>query len=408
MNIERRISRFFFCLVTALIILQACSRDDRPDYRYFVSSTPVAGYSEAFINGLLDYAGQASPEIIPLKQHVAGGASVFKIVYRTTVNGKKIEASGLVSVPGEPGTYPVLSFQNGTNTINANCPSNDPDNFMYLVIECIASMGFVVIIPDYPGFGSSASIPHPYLLAEPTVISITDMFRAVNEAVEDFSDVRLKNEYYLTGYSQGGWATMALHKYLETEVPDEFKLAASVCGAGPYDLTRVLTEILSKEVYPHPAYLGYIINAYTYYGYIKNKVTELLNEPYASRLPLLFDGKHYPGEINLMLSSSIPTLINKDLLDGYYSDRYSSVRASLVQNSIGPYKTKAPLLFVHGDADTQVPVSVTESFVRDMINAGTNASICQKKIVPGLEHDQAVIPYMTEGLGFLFSVRGDK
>jgi len=405
MSQNRYTFRLFVILILSSFIFNSCRKDDETDYEYFVSNTLASSYSESYIDALLSYAGQSYPEIAGLQQHVSGGVNVYKIVYRTTVGGRTIKASGLVSIPDVPGEYPVLSFQNGTNTLNAACPSEDPGNYMYQLVEYIASMGFIVFIPDYPGFGSSSDIPHPYLLSEPTVKSITDMFRAVNEAVDKFPGVQLKNEYYLIGYSQGGWATMSLHKYLETQAPDEFNLGGTVCGAGPYDLYHVLTGMVNSETYNYPAYLGYIIHAYTSYDYITNPVTDLLNEPYASRLSTLYDGNHSADQINSQLSTSIPELVKEDFRTNYSDTKYSSVRNSLVTNSIGPYKTQIPLLLVHGDADTQVPVSSTELFYDEMILAGTSTSVCTKTIIPGLDHGDAILPCMIQGLEFLINLR---
>ncbi|NLJ44831.1 MAG: alpha/beta fold hydrolase [Bacteroidales bacterium] len=405
---KRYILRYFVILFISAFIFTTCRKDDVPEYEHFVRNTLASSYSESYIDALLSYAGQSYPEIAGLQQHVTTGVNVYKVVYRTMVGGKRIEASGLVSIPDVPGEYPVLSFQNGTNTLNAACPSEDPGNYMYQLVEYIASMGFVVVIPDYPGFGSSSDIPHPYLLSEPTVNSITDMFRAVNEATDEFPGVQLKNEYYLIGYSQGGWATMSLHKYLETEAPDEFTLAGTVCGAGPYDLYHILTGMVSSESYPVPAYLGYIIYAYTFYDYIKNPVNDLLNEPYASRLSTLYDGNHTADQINSQLSTSIPELVKEDFRTNYSDAKYSSVRNSLVTNSIEPYNTQIPLLLVHGDADTQVPVSSTNLFYDKMILAGTSSSVCTKTIIPGLDHGDAIMPCMTRGLEFLIDIRDNK
>jgi len=91
------------------------------------------------------------------------------------VKGNVINASGLICVPVTPGDYPVLSFQNGTNTVNADAPSEFPADYNYQLVEIIASLGYIVVIADYPGFGESAQIPHPYLVAEPTVRSLVDM-----------------------------------------------------------------------------------------------------------------------------------------------------------------------------------------------------------------------------------------
>jgi len=268
-------------------------------------------------------------------------------------------------------------------------------------------MGFIVVIPDYPGFGSSSQIPHPYLIAEPTVKSIVDMFRAVSEAAgTEFPGISVKNEYYLAGYSQGGWATFTLHKALETEYSSEFTLAASACGAGSYNMYNMFTTMISTDTYPMPAYLAYIINAYSEYDQFTNTVSEILNAEYAAKLGSLFNGTLSTGEINSQLTTSISGLFRSDFLAGFTSSaKYSSVRDALQNNSISAWKTLKPVIFAHGSSDTSVPVSATEYMYDGMISAGTSSEICKKVIFPGLEHGEGLMPAMIGGLTFLLDVR---
>ena len=199
--------------------------------------------------------------------------TVYKIVYKTTVSNQEINASGLVCVPETPGDYPVLSFQNGTNTVNAYAPSQFPSDYSYQMIELIASLGYIVVISDYPGFGASASLPHPYLVKEPTVRSLVDNLYAVKEiAASELPGINLINEYYLLGYSQGGWATLALHKALEEDYSEDFDLIGSACGAGPYNIYLLMEGMINVATYPMPVYLGYIVNAYTSYDQFTNPV----------------------------------------------------------------------------------------------------------------------------------------
>jgi len=395
----------FFLLFTATFT--SCRKDDTPEYDYFIDNRLEATYTETYISSILSYAVATYPELAELQDFISDGVNIYKVVYNTRVNGDNIIASGLVSIPATPGEYPVLSFQNGTNTKNSNCPSNNPLSIDYQFVEFIASMGFVVIIPDYPGFGNSSEIPHPYLIAEPTIQSITDMFRAVSEAGDArFPGVKTKNEYYLLGYSQGGWATMTLHKALEVGYSPEFNLKSSVCGAGPYDMYNLFLGMSSLSTYPMPSYIGYIINAYSEYDQFSNKVTELMNEPYASRLSSLYNGTLTTSEINDKLTTSIPGLLKQDFISGFSgSSAYSTVRQGLISNSISPWNTHKPVLMVHGSGDTHVNVSTTETMYAAMINAGTSTSILTKIILPDLDHGDALIPCMTEGLKFLINLR---
>lgn len=394
-----------FIFVAAAV--SSCSKDDNPVYDYFVSSQLAGSFPESYIDAMLDIAIQAYPGLADVEPYIADGVNVYKVVYKTYLYNDLIECSGLVSVPATPGEYPVLSFQNGTNTVNDNCPSENPLDYFYQLAEYIASMGFVVFIPDYPGFGSSSHVPHPYLIADPTTQSIVNMFRAVKEAGDsEFPGIKVKNEYYLMGYSQGGWATMALHKYLDADPPLEFNLAGSVCGAGPYNMYNLFLGISNLSTYPMPSYLGYIINAYSAYDQFSNGVSEILNEPYASNLESLYDGTLTTGEINNQLTTSIPGLFKPEFISGFGgSSVYSSVRQGLIRNSVSPWNTQRPVLLVHGSGDTHVSVTSTLIFYDEMIGAGTPASRISKLILPDLDHGDALLPCLTEGLKFIMNLR---
>jgi pimeloyl-ACP methyl ester carboxylesterase len=409
MKNNKYITRLLLVFFLFIMTISSCKKDEGPDYQYFVSNELSASYSEAYINTMLGYIVQSYPELADMEPFIADGINVYRIEYNTVVNGENITASGLVSVPATPGEYPVLSFQNGTNTINANCPSENPEDYFYQLLEYIASMGFVVVIPDYPGFGSSVQIPHPYLIKEPTVQSIVDMFHALNEVgATKFPGLTVKNEYYLLGYSQGGWATLALDKALELDYSAEFNLKGSACGAGPYNIYNLLIEMIGKTTYSMPSYICYIINAYSAYNQFTNPVSDILNEPYATNLGSLYTGTLSLDEINDELTTSIPGLFKSEFLSGFASSpSYSTVRQALINNSISPWVTLKPLFFGHGTGDTHVSVTSTESMYNAMIAAGTSEAICQKVLYPDLDHGDAVFPFIIDGLQFLLNLRNN-
>ncbi len=376
----------------------------------FVSKEVSLQLTKEYLSSLVDAVSVTNPEALEIKPLIVNDITVYKIVYKTTVNNQEINASGLVCVPSTPGDYPVLSFQNGTNTVNADAPSERPSDYNYQMIELVASLGYVVVIPDYPGFGSSASIPHPYLVREPTVTSLVDNLYAVKEmASSELPGINLLNEYYLLGYSQGGWATLALDKALETDYSSDFDLKGSACGAGPYDIYLLLQGMVSAAEYPMPVYLGYIVNAYIAYDQFTNPVTDIFNEPYASRIGSLYNGLLTSQEINDQLTTSIPDLITSDFLAGFESSpQYSTVREALNDNSVSAWHTYKPLLLLHGANDTQVDPVSTENLYSGMIAAGTSADICKKVIIPGVDHSDGIVPAMLQGILFLNNLRSSR
>jgi pimeloyl-ACP methyl ester carboxylesterase len=397
-------------VVLFLLITSCTKKDIIPDYSYFVSKELAVSYTKDYITSLINNVSGSIPEISNLTTKITSDINVYSVVYKTTVDGKQIEASGLVCVPVAPGNYPVLSFQNGTNTVNAYAPSQFPIDYSYQMVEIIASMGYIVVIADYPGFGESSQIPHPYLVKEPTVQSLVDLLYTVKElAISELPGITVKNEYYLLGYSQGGWATLALHKALEIDYSNDFNLKGSVCGAGPYNITLLMQGMLEATNYPMPVYLGYIVNAYSYYKQFTNHVSEIFNEPYASRLNTLYTGSLTFDQINSQLTTSVKDLLNPDFLSGFTSSsKYSTVRDALINNSISAWHSYKPLLLIHGGSDTSVNPVTTENMYNAMIQAGTSGDICTKIILPGLDHGEGVVPGMIKGIIFLTDLNTSK
>lgn len=407
MKIFKRLSGALLFVSVIISVVSSCKKEDEPEYKYFVSKEFILTYTTDYINNLLNYASGIYPELDDLKAYVSHSVDIYKVVYKTEINDKTINASGLICIPSGEGEYPLLCFQNGTNTVNDYAPSEYASNPSYQFVEIIASMGYVIVIPDYPGFGESADIPHPYLIKEPTVRSIIDMLFAAGELDSgELPDLVIKNELYLMGYSQGGWATLSLHKALEQDYGAEFDLKGSACGAGPYNLNLLFDGMTNISTYPMPVYIGYIINAYSAYDQFTNPVSDILNEPYASRLGNLYNGTLTSDEINNQLTTSIPDLFTPGFLSGFETEaKYSSVRTSLTENSITAWNTSVPLFLIHGGGDTTVNPLTTENIYAGMIQAGTSTEICKKEIIPDLDHGDAVVPAMIKGLSFIMSLQ---
>ncbi len=411
MKLKALISKLAAAVMLIALSVTSCKKDDvTGHYSYYVSKERSISYTRDYVTTLLGAASVTMPDVAALKPYVSSGVDCYRVVYKTTVNGQDIDASGLVCVPSDPGEYPVLSFQNGTNTVNSLAPTEDPSSYLYQMIEMVASMGYVVTIADYPGFGESSQIPHPYLVKEPTVKSLVDLLFAVKEmASDDLPGISLKNDYSLIGYSQGGWATLALDNAIELDYSNDFNLTGSVCGAGPYDPSMLFAGMVSQVTYTMPVYICYIINAYAAYQQFTNPVTDILNEPYADILSSLFDGTRTSDQINDQLNDTLSVLLTPSFMSGFNnSNDYASVRDALAKNSVTAWQTQKPLLLIHGEDDTTVSPVSTETMYDDMLKAGTSPDLIEKVIIPGVGHGDGVVPAMAHGLIYLLNLRDSR
>jgi len=383
--------------VFVISIFSACNTNEPDDQKpvdiYLVSYEKHKSYSIAEMKSMLNTYAIIYPELKPIIDNLKYSIEVYKITYTTKFKGKERTASGLVSVPLGQGSFPVLSYQNGTNTLHSEAPTAQPDYQLYQMLEFIASTGFVVSVPDYLGFGDSKDMFHPYLEKESTVQSVTDMIRASREFFAHYENAETSKDLYIIGYSQGGWSTMQLQKSIEENYSTEFNLVASSCGAGPYDLQYVNNYVLAQTTYPMPYYVGYIFNSYINMGDISNPASDLFKSPYDQRIMTLFDGKHSGGEINAQL-----TQVTADLFTAEYKStsttnaKYTSVISSLAKNSIAAWKTNIPTLITHGTADTYVPIQISENMYNGFLAKGVDKSKITYIPIPGADHTGGIIP----------------
>ena len=175
MNTFKQYRFFLLIVIFSGLFLNSCTKKDTPvtpANQYLISNEFKLGMTVAEVKTSLQ---SYIPEMGLVGSLLQSDIEVQKIIYKTTFQNNKIQASGLVCLPKTVGNYPVLCFQNGTNTLHSDAPTENPTGDMVSMLESVASMGFIVVIPDYIGFGASAQLPHPYLHAESTTQSILDI-----------------------------------------------------------------------------------------------------------------------------------------------------------------------------------------------------------------------------------------
>lgn len=366
--------------------------DNEPEVEYLVSYEMIRSYLPVMVQSMFSTLEGAIPEIAPLRQRAQYGIIVYKIDYKTTYKGEQIVASGLVAVPSGEGTFDMISYQNGTNTLHSNAPSVNPDFDLYRLVQSVASTGFVMSLPDYLGFGASADMFHPYLHATSTVQSVLDMMRAVKE-LGNLRNFRLSNDLYLTGYSMGGWATLQVQREIETRFSSEFNLKASAPASGPYDLSLLNQYILQHESYSKPYFFGYMLNSYLNTGDLTTSPSEILNQPYDSLVTVLYAGTRSGEDINDQLAENVAEFFTENYRQNYSSDQaFASFRSALEANSVDPWNVRTPTMLIHSTGDELVPYEVAQKMRTDLLAAGTPPQRIELVPLPDIRHGDGIVP----------------
>jgi len=297
------------------------------------------------------------------------GYKAYRIEYRTVdENGSPVNASGLMVVPTDRGTRPgdaqkldymysvglsLVSDSHGTIFADREAPTAVAEATLApagspILLSSLA--GFVTLQADYIGFGASSDHYHPYLLERSSAAATVDFIKAARTFARD-NGIPLNSQLYLTGYSEGGYVSLAALRMLEDE-GETVTVAAPM--AGPYMLDRMAQGVLSQSTLPIPSFMANV--AYAYALSYEQPVDSLVLEPYASELPNLLDGSLTRKEIDAELPHNtrdlfVPEAIAQ-VLDGNMSYWFYG---SLFANSTAYWGPHTPVRLVHCLGDDVVP-----------------------------------------------------
>ena len=293
------------------------------------------------------------------------GISVYDIKYETEGEGGYIDTlSGLVAFPHSPiEAFPILSYQHGTAVNDASAPSLaglTMDNPEVLLISLVtAPSGYITLFPDYEGLGDPNKF-HPFIIAESYTHSVVNMVRAVKQLsteLEGEDQFQFNDQLFLIGYSEGGYATMAVQRGIELNFSDEFTITTSCPMAGPYDLAGTMVEyFLSIPSYPKPFYVPFVLTSHLWYYQGEDVDFGDYFEPFwADTLPSLFDGTHFGDEIDALMPENPLDIILPDVLEEFTNNEDHFFRQTLQQNTLLDWIPMSPTYLYHGIGDDIVP-----------------------------------------------------
>ena len=164
--------------------------------------------------------------------------------------------------------------------------------------------------------------------------------------------------------------------------------------------------IQNLEHYPMPYFIGYMLHSYINLGDITNEYSEIIKEPYASRIPDLYDGEHGGEQINGQLTTSVEELFTNAYRNGYASyEEFFSVRQTLLNNSIEAWGITTPLALIHGEADDFIPPEVSGNIYNDFLTLGVDANLIQFVLFPGIGHQDGIIPSGVSAINWFLQIK---
>lgn len=344
------------------------------------------------------------------------GVKYYRITYTSSdAKGMLDTLSGLLVVPDDVRyEYPRLVYQHGTSDCKKCVPSNygaagaDEGQLGLL----FAGLGFVSMLPDYVGMGDGRGF-QTYVHASTIVSATTDMLNACNSWAGQ-NNVFTNDQLFITGYSQGGYASMALHKFMEESFGAASVTAASHMS-GPYSLSGVMRDlILIDSAYNYPAYIP---NTVLGFNEANNNLYTTLDDffktEYTADIKRYYDGIITLTTLNTKLIQLLKNntgaavagrMIRDDVKAAIAADPQHIVNRLLKENDLFNWAPKAPTKILYCKADDQVPYKnsvVAKNFM--LANGATNLEVTD--VNSNANHSTCFTPAITQTVLFFLGLQ---
>lgn len=312
---------------------------------------------------------------------VKSGVRLYRLVYRSQVRGQAIEASALVAVPDTPEAPRGVAVYLRGSDIPRNAAPTTPNAIWTTEAAVFGGNGFATVIPDYIGFGASPS-PQAFLLTDENVAD----FRAALTAAREALDLNRRMPLFLTGFSQGGQLSAALHRDLEARPLNGYALRGTVSVAGPHELVRSFAVRLEEPMARNPMAIGYVAwAAYSFAWREGRPLEEVFAPAYVAQVPRWFGGSMTVRELLGEAPGHAAELFRPEFLQALRTDRDFWFNRMVRENETYDWAPRAPLQIILGTADDQVDPEATRILYDRARARRGNVSILE---LPGLNHLQ--------------------
>lgn len=348
---------------TNIIFVMGCGNISKPADTRVKGGEVVVDFSSKMMRDNLLQKGLID------KNQIVFGYRAYKIPYTTTdEHGDEVTVSGLFVIPtGVPSSISKLglsmvSDDHGTIFANDDAPSVIASNSgtPYGAPILLTSLGgFATLQPDYIGFGDSYKKHyHPFVLKKSLASTTIDFIKAVKNFAYN-NHILLNNQLFLTGYSEGGYASMATLQKIEEE--GELTVDMAIPMAGPYDVNLTAYGVLSSSKLSVPSFMADF--GYAYAKAYNKDVSTVLNEPYASILPTLIDGSKTREFIDPELSydtTGTTGLFNPTFVDSFFKDSNFWFRDAVIENTVSNWSPKTAVRLLHCQGDDVIPYAISQ------------------------------------------------
>ena len=149
---------------------------------------------------------------------------------------------------------------------------------------------FIVVAPDYYGFGITEKEPQAYCISRANGRAALDAYLAAKRLIDDLK-VKKRDDFVIAGYSEGGQTTMSVLREI-SERHSEIKVKRAFAGDGPYDINSMYDTITKGDT-EMPSTVCNVLYAFNHFFRLGYDIHDYLKDPVASHFDEWFLSKQY-------------------------------------------------------------------------------------------------------------------
>lgn len=298
---------------------------------------------------------------------------VHGITYHTVnPKGEKVVASGVLYYPkshnpkGVIEVVPWFKSKNECGTVN------------YYMPEVIPGInGYVYIVPDQIGYGSTADLPIGYLQYENVAVVSADMRQAVEELVYNHYHRKLDKKSILFGYSLGAGGALTLARYYQQYAERGVKVKNVFIGGGAYDPALSIESQFSSYYSEHAACPN-IICSLNYYEDLQLDFNRIFKGELLKYYEEWCYGQYSIDKLTQLLGTDLREYFTDSFLKKEDSPEYQHLLQSCRQKRIPNDWTPAfKIHLFHGKDDTLVPIICSDRLYDNLRSRGADVTYKQ-------------------------------
>lgn len=404
-------------IIPLLLFVAGCGNEtpEPPvEKKYLVQTEEVANpvtkeMLQVILNGQAGY-GQ-------LAMLLQSNVRMLSVTYTTEhPKGNPLNVSGALLISEDySADFPTVVFNHGTYFDSNSAPSVDIGKLftpganeqsaadMIFGLALASAFNCAVLLPDYIGYGESKSVIHPYVHVESLGQTGLDFIRAFREYMAS-SKVNAGDRVFITGYSEGGTAALALHKAIDAHPEEGLKVAGNVAGSGVYDMLESYRAFLGNPNPVDPSMLStylWVLGMFKEeFKYSKDWENIFSETDHATLQGIEYD-LSYSNSLGLELSDIASELLHPDFIAGVQEGTDTEFINIMRQNSLVDFAPKDSLIFVYGSADNWVYPINSKNAYNKMREKGCKV---EARVVTGGDHMTTIPEYIKVLVNWLFEL----